>query len=212
MFLKNFQGQWFYHLPEQPLSVLDHPYSEEIYPSVPHKRHHAGPAPWGRDTPLDAAFPKHICPLDLIPHEWEEPPQGDQGQPLQLTTVLEAHRSRGSLQALCGVAAHFLCLSQALCQTQINNEYNTRPSCCFMKRVVKQLCSLLCVPTAEEPCSRHSNLQVPSQGTIKSLFLAVLTDVHFSQDLTAQGFSTCSLPLHCSPKEAGINSSSQSQP
>lgn len=52
-----------------------------------------------------------------------------------------------------------------------------------MKRVVKQLCSHRHVPAAEEPRSRHANLQAQSQGMIKSLLLAILTDVHFSQDL-----------------------------
>lgn len=86
-------------------------------------------------------------------------------------------------RALCCVAAQFLCFSQAPCQTGINNGYSTRPSCCWVTRAVKQLWSLLCVPAAEAPCSRHANLQAQSQGTIKSLLLAILTDVHFSQDL-----------------------------
>lgn len=82
-----------------------------------------------------------------------------------------------------------------------------------MKRVVKQQCSLLCVAAAEKPCSRHANLQVQSRGTIKSLLLAILTDIHFSQDLPfGQGFSMYSLHSHCSPKEAGINLSNESQP
>lgn len=73
----------------------------------------------------------------------------------------------------------------------------------------RQPWSLLCAPAAKASCSSHANLQVQSQDTIKSLLLAVLTEVHFTQGLPFDSprrvtFSKYSLHLHCSPRGTGV--------
>lgn len=110
-----------------------------------------------------------------------------------------------------------LSFPDCVCQTWLINGYKTRPSCCFLGGAGRQLWSLLCVPAAKASCSRHANLQAQSQGTVKSLLLAVLAEVHFTQDLPFDSarrvtFSTYSLHLHRSPRETGVNSCRQPQP
>lgn len=68
------------------------------------------------------------------------------------------------------------------------------------------------MPATRASFSRHVNVQAQSQGTVKSLLSAVLTEFHFSPDLMLDSPGRVippkhSLHVHYSPTEMEVNSS-----